>query len=228
VPPSYWYLDKDKAWRFPASLTEISPGPPIPPIESLKDFHPRGAHLWPMDKLLALPQPAPAAGVKTSTAYRARKHRYGKARTSATTSGGGGHGLRGRRAMFRGVTAATSIASTGVIQWMAEQRVAVYHSGTCTLTRSPSRVPASSNEKALCEPLHVQYSTTTVPSWWTSATNAIRGLKVTAPSTTTLIDGGLHETRPSPQGSWWRRGAFLEPAAPAGLPATAYFPAPRS
>jgi exo-1,4-beta-D-glucosaminidase len=48
VPPSYWLTDKQNGGAF-GLITETSPGPAIPPIESLRKFIPV-EHLWPIDQ----------------------------------------------------------------------------------------------------------------------------------------------------------------------------------
>src|SRR6266850_4653097 len=48
VPPSYWMLDKTGGGAH-GFATEISPGPAVPPIESLQRMIPK-EHLWPIDE----------------------------------------------------------------------------------------------------------------------------------------------------------------------------------
>jgi exo-1,4-beta-D-glucosaminidase len=47
VPPSYWYVDTKRGGAYSFN-TETSPGPAIPPVESLRRFLPPD-HLWPID-----------------------------------------------------------------------------------------------------------------------------------------------------------------------------------
>ena len=47
VPPVYWYVDT-KAGGAYCFNTETSPGPAVPPIESLRRMLPKD-HLWPID-----------------------------------------------------------------------------------------------------------------------------------------------------------------------------------
>ncbi len=48
VPPVYWYVDKDAGGAY-CFNTETSPGPAVPPIESLRQMLP-SEHLWPIDE----------------------------------------------------------------------------------------------------------------------------------------------------------------------------------
>src|ERR1041385_3337302 len=48
VPATYWLLDKDAGGAY-GFATEISPGPAVPPLESLQRMIPKG-HLWPIDE----------------------------------------------------------------------------------------------------------------------------------------------------------------------------------
>ncbi|HVN81719.1 MAG TPA: glycoside hydrolase family 2 TIM barrel-domain containing protein [Terriglobia bacterium] len=48
VPPSYWLVDKEHGGAF-GFITETSPCPLVPPVESLKKFIPKD-HLWPIDE----------------------------------------------------------------------------------------------------------------------------------------------------------------------------------
>ena len=48
VPASYWLLDKEAGGAH-GFATEISPGPAVPPLESLQRMIPR-EHLWPIDE----------------------------------------------------------------------------------------------------------------------------------------------------------------------------------
>ena len=45
VPPVYWYVDRNAGGAY-CFNTETSPGPAIPPIESLRRMLPKD-HLWP-------------------------------------------------------------------------------------------------------------------------------------------------------------------------------------
>ncbi|RJP65675.1 MAG: glycoside hydrolase family 2 [Ignavibacteriales bacterium] len=49
VPPSYWYTDTTTGGAYGFN-TETSPGPQIPPLESIKKFIPQN-HLWPIDSI---------------------------------------------------------------------------------------------------------------------------------------------------------------------------------
>ena len=49
VAPNYWLLDRERGGAFGFN-TETSPGPAIPPRESLELFIPK-EHLWPIDSV---------------------------------------------------------------------------------------------------------------------------------------------------------------------------------
>ena len=51
VPPNYWLTDTQAGGAYGFN-TETSPGPVIPPLESLKRFLPAD-HLWPMNDFWA-------------------------------------------------------------------------------------------------------------------------------------------------------------------------------
>jgi exo-1,4-beta-D-glucosaminidase len=115
VPPNYWLEDTERGGAF-GFATEISPGPAVPPIESLKKMLPAG-HLWPIDEVWAF-----HAGrqkfdnIKLFT--EALEARYGKvdnvdqlAELSQLAC------YEAQRAMFEGY-ARNRGRATGVIQWM--------------------------------------------------------------------------------------------------------------
>jgi exo-1,4-beta-D-glucosaminidase len=115
VPASYWLTDKEAGGAHGYN-TETSPGPAIPPLESLERFIPRD-HLWPIDDYWNY-----HAGLERFTninVFRnAIEKRYGPAqdlndflrKSQAQT-------YEGERAMFEAY-ARNKYDSTGVIQWM--------------------------------------------------------------------------------------------------------------
>jgi exo-1,4-beta-D-glucosaminidase len=153
VPPSYWYNDKDKGGAF-GFATEISPGPAIPPIESLKEFIPEG-HLWPIDKFWLFH--AGGGEFRTIERFnRAMGERYGKATgLSDYVWKAEAMAYDGERAMFEAY-GRNKYAATGVIQWMLNNAwpSIIWHLYDHSLR------PAGGffGTKKACEPLHVQYS----------------------------------------------------------------------
>lgn len=153
VPPVYWLADKDAggAWGY---NTETSPGPAIPPRESLERFIPSD-HLWPIDDVWN----SHAGGERFTTIKvfaNALNQRYGTAqslndflrKSQAMT-------YEGQRAMFEAY-ARDKYRSTGVIQWMLNNAwpSIIWHLYDYYL------VPAGGyfGTKMACEPVHVQYS----------------------------------------------------------------------
>ena len=117
VPPSYWMLDQDKfggAWGF---NTESSPGPSIPPIESLKEFIP-AEHLWPIDDVWNF-----HTGVNDFGNIVAFKRgldlRYGESHSAEEFAlKSQVMGYDNHRAMFEAFSKNRYKNATGVIQWM--------------------------------------------------------------------------------------------------------------
>ena len=152
-PPNYWLVDKEAGGAYSFN-TETSPGPAIPPLESLKRFIPAD-HLWPMDRVWTYH----AGGERFTTmdAYRqGLEGRYGKAesledflRKSQAMA------YEGQRAMFEAY-GRNKYVSTGVIQWMLNNAwpSLIWHLYDYYL------VPAGGyfGTKKACEVVHVQYS----------------------------------------------------------------------
>lgn len=153
VPPSYWLTDKEAGGAF-GHNSETSPGPAIPPLESLKRFIPAD-HLWPIDDVWNFH----AGGERFMTVNvftNAMNKRYGEApnledylrKAQAMT-------YEGQRAMFEAY-ARNKYNSTGVIQWMLNNAwpSLIWHLYDYYL------VPAGGyfGTKKACETLHVQYS----------------------------------------------------------------------
>ena len=152
-PPNYWLVDKEAGGAYGFN-TETSPGPAIPPIESLKRFLPAD-HLWPIDEVWNYH--AGGERFTNMTVYRkGLEQRYGSAasledflRKSQAAA------YEGQRAMFEAY-ARNKYASTGVIQWMLNNAwpSLIWHLYDYYL------VPAGGyyGTKKACETVHVQYS----------------------------------------------------------------------
>jgi exo-1,4-beta-D-glucosaminidase len=153
VPPVYWLADK-KAGGAYGYNTETSPGPAIPPRESLERFIPKD-HLWPIDEYWNYH----AGGERFTTVNvftDGLNRRYGQAtslddylrKAQAVT-------YDGQRAMFEAY-ARNKYTSTGVIQWMLNNAwpSLIWHLYDYYL------VPAGGyfGTKKACEPVHIQYS----------------------------------------------------------------------
>lgn len=125
VAPSYWIEDASSgphhcnaggcggAYGF---NTETSPGPAVPPIESLRRFIPK-EHLWPIDEYWSYH--AGGGAFKDIHVYtEAQDNRYGKS-GSAEEFGAKSQlmAYEGIRAMYEAYSR-NKYTSTGVIQWM--------------------------------------------------------------------------------------------------------------
>jgi exo-1,4-beta-D-glucosaminidase len=153
VPPSYWYLDTEKGGANGFD-TEVSPGPAIPPIETLKEMIPAD-HLWPIDEHWLFH----AGGQEFSTLDRynaALDARYGKAKDlNDYVWKSQAMAYEGERAMFEAF-GRNKYQATGVIQWMMNNAwpSLIWHLYDYSLR------PAGGfyGTRKACEPLHVQYS----------------------------------------------------------------------
>jgi exo-1,4-beta-D-glucosaminidase len=153
VPPVYWLADT-KAGGAYGYNTETSPGPAIPPRESLERFIPK-EHLWPIDEVWNY-----HAGGERFTNVNiftdGLSRRYGPA-TSLDDYERKAQAMTydGQRAMFEAY-ARNKYTSTGVIQWMLNNAwpSLIWHLYDYYL------VPAGGyfGTKKACEPVHVQYS----------------------------------------------------------------------
>jgi exo-1,4-beta-D-glucosaminidase len=127
VAPSYWSEDAGGSNRTykcnPGGCggaygfnTETSPGPAVPPIESLRRFIPRD-HLWPIDEYWNYH--AGGGEFKTIQIYtEAQNARYGKSDSAEDFSFKSQlMNYEGIRAMFEAYSR-NKYTSTGVIQWM--------------------------------------------------------------------------------------------------------------
>ncbi|HTC66822.1 MAG TPA: glycoside hydrolase family 2 protein [Candidatus Acidoferrum sp.] len=176
VPPVYWLTDKD-AGGAQGYNTETSPGPAIPPRESLERFIPKD-HLWPVDEVWNF-----HAGKERFTTINVfadgLNRRYGQAtslddferKAQAVT-------YDGQRAMFEAY-ARNKYTSTGVIQWMLNNAwpSLIWHLYDYYM------VPAGGyyGTKKACEPVHVQYSyDNNSVAVINSTYESVQGAKVTA------------------------------------------------
>ena len=153
VPPNYWLNDTQAGGAYGFN-TETSPGPVIPPLESLKRFLPAD-HLWPMDDYWAYH----SGGERFTNIDKFTNgldQRYGKSadlndflRKSQAAN------YEAQRAMFEAYGRNKYVA-TGVIQWMLNNAwpSLIWHLYDYYL------VPAGGyfGTRKACEPLHVQYS----------------------------------------------------------------------
>jgi exo-1,4-beta-D-glucosaminidase len=115
VPPMYWLVDTDAGGAYGYN-TETSPGPAIPPKESLQRFIPKD-HLWPIDEYWNYH----AGGGRFTTVNvfnEGLNRRYGTA-TSLDDYERKAQAMTydGQRAMFEAY-GRNKYTSTGVIQWM--------------------------------------------------------------------------------------------------------------
>jgi exo-1,4-beta-D-glucosaminidase len=153
VPPVYWLADTQAGGAYGYN-TETSPGPAIPPRESLERFIPKD-HLWPIDDVWNYH----AGGERFTTVNvftDGLTRRYGtpsslddyERKAQAMT-------YDGQRAMFEAY-GRNKYNATGVIQWMLNNAwpSLIWHLYDYYL------VPAGGyfGTKKACEPVHVQYS----------------------------------------------------------------------
>jgi len=152
VAPSFWYVDKRHGGAFGFN-TETSPGPAIPPIESLRRMLPPD-HLWPIDSVWEYHAGGMSHTLNVFT--EALGKRYGepksveeyalKAQVQAYES---------HRAMMEAY-GRNKYTSTGIIQWMLNNAwpSMIWHLYDWYLRPGGSYFGV----KKACEPLHVQYS----------------------------------------------------------------------
>jgi exo-1,4-beta-D-glucosaminidase len=153
VPPVYWYVDKQAGGAYSFN-TETSPGPAIPPIESLRRMLSK-EHLWPIDaewSFHAGGGPFKSLGIFTEALQKRLGDATGvedytrKAQVMA---------YDGERAMFEAY-GRNKFDSTGVIQWMMNNAwpSMIWHLYDYYLRPGGGYFGA----KKACEPLHIQYS----------------------------------------------------------------------
>jgi exo-1,4-beta-D-glucosaminidase len=153
VPPGYWLLD-NKLGGAHGFATEISPGPAVPPVESLRRMLPP-EHIWPIDEVWSYH--AGGGQFKTLTVFTdALNARYGTAKNVED------YAMKsqlmtyeGQRAMFEGY-ARNKYTSTGVVQWMLNNAwpSLIWHLYDYYLLPGGGYF----GTKKACEPVHVQYS----------------------------------------------------------------------
>jgi exo-1,4-beta-D-glucosaminidase len=153
VPPAYWLLDT-KLGGAHGFATEVSPGPAVPPVESLRKMLPP-EHLWPIDEVWSYH--AGGGQFKTLKVFTAAMNaRYGEAKNVED------YAMKsqlmtyeGQRAMFEAF-ARNKYASTGVIQWMLNNAwpSLIWHLYDYYLLPGGGYF----GTKKACEPVHVQYS----------------------------------------------------------------------
>jgi exo-1,4-beta-D-glucosaminidase len=176
VPPDYWLEDTQAGGAYGYN-TETSPGPAIPPRESLEKFIPKD-HLWPIDDMWDF-----HAGGERFTNVNiftdGLNRRYGAA-TSLDDYERKAQAMTydGERAMFEAY-GRNKYTSTGVIQWMLNNAwpSLIWHLYDYYL------VPAGGyfGTKKACEPVHVQYSyDDNSVSVVNSTYEALKGMKVKA------------------------------------------------
>ena len=154
VPPSYWLADQGKYGGAYGFNTETSPGPAVPPVESLRRTLGQ-EHLWPIDDVWKFH--CGLGKFKQLDVFTAAiEGRYGAA------SNVGDYALKsqaltydGERAMFEAY-GRNKYTSTGVIQWMLNNAwpSMIWHLYDWYL------MPAGGyfGTRKANEPLHVQYS----------------------------------------------------------------------
>ena len=115
IAPAYWLLDDKHGGAFGFN-TETSPGPAVPPVESLRQMLPK-EHLWPLDDWWNFH--AGGGEFKDIKVYStALTNRYGPARNvEEFASKSQAMNYEGIRAMFEAY-GRNKYTSTGVIQWM--------------------------------------------------------------------------------------------------------------
>lgn len=176
VPPDYWLEDTEAGGAYGYN-TETSPGPAIPPRESLERFIPKD-HLWPIDEVWNY-----HAGLERFTNVNvftdALNRRYGTA-TSLDDYERKAQAMTydGERAMFEAY-GRNKYTATGVIQWMLDNAwpSLIWHLYDYYL------VPAGGyfGTKKACEPIHVQYSYDDHSVFAINGTyEALKGMKVSA------------------------------------------------
>ena len=152
VAPVYWAIDTKRggAWGF---ATEISPGPAIPPIESLRRMLPED-HLWPIDSVWEYHAGGMSFTLKIFT--EALEKRYGASHSvEEYAQKAQVQAFEGHRAMMEAY-GRNKYGSTGVIQWMLNNAwpSMIWHLYDWYLRPGGSYFGV----KRACELLHVQYS----------------------------------------------------------------------
>jgi exo-1,4-beta-D-glucosaminidase len=176
VAPAYWLADKERGGAHGFN-TETSPGPAVPPVESLRRMLPK-EHLWPIDDVWNYH----AGGGQFSNLKvytEALEHRYGKARSLEDYAGKSQLvAYEGIRAMFEAFSR-NKYTSTGVIQWMLNNAWPglIWHLYDYYLLPGGGYFGA----KNACEPYHPMYSYDDGSIWVINSTyQPVKGLKLKA------------------------------------------------
>jgi exo-1,4-beta-D-glucosaminidase len=152
VPPLFWYVDTRHGGAFGFN-TETSPGPAIPPIESLRRMLPPD-HLWPVDSVW---QYHGGGMSQTLNVFiEALNQRYGQANSVEEFAlKAQVQAYEAHRAMMEAY-GRNKYTSTGIIQWMLNNAwpSMIWHMYDWYLRPGGSYFGV----KKACEPLHVQYS----------------------------------------------------------------------
>lgn len=153
VPASYWLSDKRLGGAH-GFATEISPGPAVPPIESLRRMLNKD-HLWPINE--SWTYHAGGGQFKDLKVFtEALNARYGPANDAPDYAMKSQlMAYEGQRAMFEAF-AGNRYNSTGVIQWMLNNAwpSMIWHLYDYYLMPGGGYF----GTKKACEPVHVQYS----------------------------------------------------------------------
>ena len=152
VAPSFWYLDTQRGGAYGFN-TETSPGPAIPPIESLRLMLPED-HLWPVDSVWEYHAGGMSDTLDVFT--EALDRRYGASASVEEYSRKAQiQAYEAHRAMMEAY-GRNKYTSTGVIQWMLNNAwpSMIWHMYDWYLRPGGSYFGV----KRACEPLHVQYS----------------------------------------------------------------------
>ena len=152
VAPSFWYVDHRHGGAFGFN-TETSPGPAIPPIESLRRMLPAD-HLWPIDSVWEYHAGGMSRTLNVFT--EALNHRYGPSHSVEEYARKAQiQAYEAHRAMMEAY-GRNKYTSTGIIQWMLNNAwpSMIWHMYDWYLRPGGSYFGV----KEACEPLHVQYS----------------------------------------------------------------------
>jgi exo-1,4-beta-D-glucosaminidase len=152
VAPVFWYIDTRHGGAFGFN-TETSPGPAIPPIESLRRMLPAD-HLWPIDSVWEYHAGGMSHTLDVFT--HALEKRYGESKSVEEFSAKSQvQAYEAHRAMMEAY-GRNKYTSTGIIQWMLNNAwpSMIWHMYDWYLRPGGSYFGV----KLACEPLHVQYS----------------------------------------------------------------------
>ena len=153
VAPSYWLLDKHRGGAHGFN-TETSPGPAIPPIDSLREMLPE-ERLWPINSWWDF-HAGGGAFKDVKVFANALNERYGPSSSlEEFAMKAQVMSYEGERAMFEAF-GRNKYRSTGVIQWMLNNAwpSMIWHLYDYYLRPGGSYFGARKG----CEPLHIQYS----------------------------------------------------------------------